>query len=310
MLAIIHLQDLRYIGGRMCRSLVMLNGKTVIITGANTGIGKATAIDLAGRGARVIMACKDTQRGQKACGEVKELSGSENVVFGRLDLADLGSVRDFVRKVLEEERQVDVLINNAGVMACPFTKTSDGFEMQLGVNHLGHFLLTNLLLDRLKASAPSRVINVSSKLHDRGQINFEDLQSEKSYGGVRAYAQSKLANVLFTRQLAERLDGTGVTVCSLTPGLVRTELGRHMFRSKLVYRILWVVLYPLYWLVTKSPSQGAQTLIYCAVAEELEGVSGRYYADCAETKLREHAMDDGVAKKLWEISEQLTGLCG
>ena len=163
-----------------------------------------------------------------------------------------------------------------GVMACPFTKTSDGFEMQLGVNHLGHFLLTNLLLDRLKACAPSRVINVSSKLHNRGQINFEDLQSEKSYGGVRAYAQSKLANILFTRQLAERLDGTGVTVCSLTPGFVRTELGRHMFRSKLVYRILWVVLYPLYWLVTKSPSQGAQTLIYCTVAEELEVRMNRY----------------------------------
>lgn len=157
-----------------------------------------------------------------------------------------------------------------GVMRCPNWKTADGFEMQLGVNHLGHFLLTLLLLDRIQESVPSRIINVSSRLYTRGRINFDDLQSERSYDGGRAYAQSKLANILFSRQLAERLDGTGVTVYSLTPGFVRSELGRHVLGSSMLYRVLLVVLYPIYWLMGKSPWQGAQTTIYCAVAEELE----------------------------------------
>ena len=189
---------------------------------------------------------------------------------------------------------------------CPYSKTKDGFEMQLGVNHLGHFLLTSLLLDRLKEDVPSRIVNVSSLAHEFGKINFDNLMSEKSYNRMTAYGQSKLANVLFTRQLAERLEGTGVTVYSLHPGSVRTELARHMFSSPWL-GVLYILAYPFYFITSKTAWQGAQTNIYCAVAEELEGVSGRYYSDCAEKKLKPHATDDAVAKKLWEVSEQLTG---
>ena len=281
-----------------------LDGQTVVITGANTGIGKATATELARRNARVIMACRDKERGLKACSEIKQLSGSDKVVVRQLDLASLESIRKFASHVLEEEHHIDILINNAGnfvcmyvcvylsfclclfvclfvcpvamyvlvlgVMAYSFWRTADGFEMQLGVNHLGHFLLTNLLLNQIKESVPSRIINVSSRLYKRGQINFGDLHNKERYSGVRAYSQSKLANILFTRQLAERLEGTGVTVYSVSPGFVRTELGRHFLRASILYKLLYVILYPIYWLVSKSPEQGAETIIYCAVAEELE----------------------------------------
>jgi NAD(P)-dependent dehydrogenase (short-subunit alcohol dehydrogenase family) len=295
----------RYFGGGVCHSQKTLDGKTVIITGANTGIGLETSIDLAKRNARIIMACRDKQRGMKACSEAKQRSGSDNIVFHQLDLADMKSVQSFAAKVLEEEPHIHILINNAGVMMCPYSKTKDGFEMQFGVNHLGHFLLTSLLLDRLKQDAPSRIINVSSLAHEYGAMNFDDLMSEKSYNRFSAYSQSKLANVLFSRELAKRLEGTSVTVCSLHPGSVRTELARHV-TSSLWLGIVYVLAYPFFMISSKSAWQGAQTNIYCAVAEELEGVSGLYYSDCAEKKLKPHALDDAVAKKLWEVSEQLT----
>lgn len=203
-----------------------------------------------------------------------------------------------------------VPVLHLGVCYCPFMKTRDGFEMHFGVNHLGHFLLTLLLLDRLKESSPSRIISVSAKAYAAGTINFDDLQGERRYGRVSAYCQSKLANLLFTRRLAKRLEGTGVTVYSLHPGvIVSSEIGRHLFAYRLMSAFAFLF-YPFIWFVTKSLRQGAQTTIYCAVAEELEGISGRYYSDCAEATLMSHATDDGVAKKLWEVSEVLTGFLG
>ena len=193
-------------------------------------------------------------------------------------------------------------------MVCPYGLTKDGFETQFGVNHLGHFYLTMLLLDRIKECAPSRIVNVSSVAYRiGGEINFDDIMSKKSYSETKAYSQSKLANVLFTRELARRLEGTGVTTYTLHPGAVRTELQRHAYNWPIlgyVFRFL----YPLFHITWKTPSQGAQTSIYCAVAEELEGISGKYYEDCTETKLDPRGEDDAVAKKLWEISEQYTGL--
>ena len=218
----------RYFGGGVCHSKAKLNGKTVIITGANTGIGLETAVDMAGRGARVILACRNKEKGEAAVAEVKRRSNSEDAIFVSLDLASLDSVREFAAKVLDEEPHIDILINNAGVMACPYTKTADGFELQFGVNHLAHFLLTNLLLDRLKEAPSARIVTVSSIGHAAGKINFDDLQFEKSYNKWVAYFQSKLANVLFARSLAKRLQGTNVTAYSLHPGAVRTELGRHV----------------------------------------------------------------------------------
>uniref|UniRef100_A0A8C6SYR2 Retinol dehydrogenase 12, like n=1 Tax=Neogobius melanostomus TaxID=47308 RepID=A0A8C6SYR2_9GOBI len=273
---------------------VRLDGKTVVITGANTGIGKEAAIDLAKRGARVIMACRDMERGQAALKEVVESSANENVACMKLDLSDTKSIREFADNINKEEK-LNILLNNAGVMVCPYGKTADGFEMQIGVNHMGHFLLTYLLLDLIKKSAPARIINVSSVAHRFGSINLEDINSEKSYDKNGAYAQSKLANVLFTRSLAKRLEGTGVTAYSLHPGVVQTDLCRHLNGPQ---KFVMKVISPF----TKSSTQGAQTSIYCAVEPSLDKESGGYYSDCAPAKCSAKAQDDDMAQRLWELS--------
>ncbi len=218
----------KYVGGGVCYSQAKLDGKTAIVTGANTGIGLETAVDFAQRNGRVILACRNQAKGEAAVEEVKKRSGNNNVTFMELDLASLESVRGFCALVLDSEAQIDILVNNAGVMACPPTKTVDGFEMQFGVNHLGHFLLTNLLLDRLKQAPSARIVNVSSSAHKRGKINFDDINSTKNYSPWGAYSQSKLANILFTRSLTKRLEGTNVTANALHPGVIKTELGRHI----------------------------------------------------------------------------------
>ena len=225
------LAALRYffIIGRSCKSKRRLDGKVVIVTGANTGIGKETALDLACRGARVIVASRDENRGKSAVAYIKQASGSENVVFRKLDLASLASIRSFSTKTLQEEDHIDILINNAGVMFTPYTLTEDGFEMQFGTNHLGHFLLTNLLLDKIKESAPSRIVTVSSLGHHAGSLDFDDMMWSKSYQSQKSYFRSKLANVMFARELSKRLEGTGVTTYSLHPGAINTELGRYFF---------------------------------------------------------------------------------
>ncbi|KAI8511302.1 hypothetical protein Bbelb_104020 [Branchiostoma belcheri] len=214
--------------GGVCRSEAKLDGKTVIITGSNTGIGKVTAKDMARRGARVIMACRDLTRAEAAASEIRQETGNENVVVEKLDLASLASVREFATKINEQEGQLDILINNAGIMFCPQWKTADGFEMQFGTNHLGHFLLTNLLLDKIKASAPSRIVVVASLAHESGRMNFDDVNMTNNYSTSKAYSQSKLANILFARELARRLEGTKVIVNSLHPGIIETELQRNM----------------------------------------------------------------------------------
>ncbi|RVE71877.1 hypothetical protein OJAV_G00056030 [Oryzias javanicus] len=295
----------RWMAGGVCRSKVRLDGKTVLITGANTGIGKETAVDLAQRGARVIMACRDMDRANKAAEDVRKRSGNGNVVVKKLDLASLESVRQLSKEVLASEERLDILINNAGIMSCPQWKTEDGFEMQFGVNHLGHFLLTNCLLDLLKKSTPSRIVNVSSLAHERGEIYFDDINLEKDYHPWKSYRQSKLANVLFTRELAKRLQGTGVTTYSLHPGVIKTELGRHFLPTiPLWKRVLYK---PLSFFI-KSASQGAQTTIYCAVEEKLQNESGLYYSDCAPKTAAPQALDDEAAKKLWDVSASMVGL--
>ena len=293
----------RYFQGPRCHSTKSLEGKTVVITGANTGIGKETAVDLAKRRARVIIGCRNMEKGKEALKEIQERSGSTNVFLEKLDLASLDSVRKFADNILNTEPRLDILINNAGVMACPYQKTADGFEMQFGTNHLGHFLLTMLLLDRLKRSAPSRIITVSSLGHKFAYkgINFDDIHFEKKYDSWDAYANSKLANVLFTRELSKRLEGTHVTANVLHPGAVETELARYSFTSS-------ALLSPIRWYMFKTPEQGAQTTIYCAVSEEMEGVSGKYLADCAIKDPSKRAQDDDAARKLWDLSLKLVGL--
>ncbi|XP_062402568.1 retinol dehydrogenase 13-like isoform X2 [Sardina pilchardus] len=291
--------------GGVCRSSARLDGKTVLITGANTGIGKETAVDLASRGARVILACRDLAKATFAAEDIRERSGNGNVVVKKLDLASLQSVRELAEDVLKTEDRLDILINNAGVMSCPKWQTQDGFEMQFGVNHLGHFLLTNCLLDLLKKSSPSRIVNVSSLAHERGEMYFDDINLDKDYTPQKAYKQSKLANVLFSRELSRRLQGTGVNVYSLHPGIIHTELGRH-FWPKLA---LWKrILYQPFVLLIKTPTEGAQTTIYCAVEESLANESGLYYSDCERKPVAPQGLDDEAARRLWDVSATMAGL--
>lgn len=278
-----------------------IDGKVVIITGANTGIGRETALDLAKRGGRIYLACRDLVKADGARMEIIHLSGNRNVFTRKLDLTSFESIRTFADEFKKSETQLHILINNAGVMALSSREvTSDGLEMQIGTNHFGHFLLTNLLLPMLKQSAPARIINLSSHAHKFGQMHRDDLQLEKSYTRWGSYGQSKLANILFTRELAKRLEGTGVTANSLHPGAVKTELNRHL--GMMNYLIA-----PLH-ILFKTPKSGAQTSIMLAVDPKLEKVTGKYFADCAiapETKL---AQDDDTASWLWDVSEQITKL--
>ena len=220
----------KWIAGGVCTSKARLDGKTVIITGANSGIGLEAAVDVAKRNARVILACRSVERGKAAVTDVKKRSGNNNVAFVQLDLGSLNSVRAFAAKILEDEPRIDILINNAGVMMLPKRiLTSDGFEMQFGVNHLGHFLLTNLLLDRIKETPRARIVILSSAAQGFAEkLDFDNLNCERNYSVTGSYFASKLENVLFTQSLAKRLEGTGVTTNAVDPGAINTGLQRHL----------------------------------------------------------------------------------
>ncbi|KAG7511099.1 retinol dehydrogenase 12 [Solea senegalensis] len=290
----------KYAAGGVCTSSARLDGKTVLITGANTGIGKETAQVLAVRGARVIMACRDVEKGEEAAASIRAANPKAQVEVRKLDLADTCSIRAFAQDFLREVDRLHILINNAGVMMCPYSKTTDGFEMHIGVNHLGHFLLTYLLIGLLKNSAPARIIVVSSLAHYFGWIRFHDLHSQGSYNGGLAYCQSKVANLLFTRELARRLQGTNVTVNAVHPGTVNSDLTRHSTLMMLFMSVFSVFI--------KTPSEGAQTSIYCAAAEELHSVSGKYFSDCAPASVAPQGRNDETAKRLWDVSCELLGI--
>ncbi|KDR11852.1 retinol dehydrogenase 12-like isoform X1 [Zootermopsis nevadensis] len=289
---------------------VRLDGKTAIVTGSNTGIGKFTALDFVKRGARVIMACRSVEKAEAAAeqirGATRDLKGAGAVDVVKLDLGSLTSVRQCADQLLRAEQRVHLLVNNAGVMACPQGKTEDGFETHFGVNHLGHFLFTCLLLPRVIRSAPARIVTVSSKLHENGNMNFDDLNLENSYGPVKAYNQSKLANVLFSNELARRLEGTGVTTYSVHPGVVRTELGRHL--NDTYFRGLRSILGGMGALFFKTAEDGAQTTIYCSLDEKLTNKTGLYYSECREKAASRRARDPEAAKKLWDLSAKMAGL--
>lgn len=284
----------------VCTSNVQLPGKVAIVTGANTGIGKETAKDLAQRGARVYLACRDVDKGELAAREIQAVTGNSQVFVRKLDLADTKSIRAFAKDFLAEEKHLHLLINNAGVMMCPYSKTADGFEMHIGVNHLGHFLLTHLLLEKLKESAPSRIVNLSSLGHHLGRIHFHNLQGEKFYSAGLAYCHSKLANILFTKELAKRLKGSGVTTYSVHPGTVHSELTRYSS----IMRWLW----QLFFVFIKTPQEGAQTSLYCALTEGLESLSGSHFSDCQLAWVSYQGRNEIIARRLWDVSCDLLGL--
>ncbi|RWS18052.1 uncharacterized protein B4U79_03978 [Dinothrombium tinctorium] len=280
-----------------------IDGKTVIITGGNTGIGKEAAIDLAKRGGKVIIVCRNAERAENAVKDIKEASKSDNVHYYLMDLASLQSVREAAAKILENEKRIDILINNAGIMMTPYTKTIDGYESQFATNYLGHFLFTLLLMKRIKESKNARIINVSSEAHKNGSINFDDINSEKYYSPFYAYANSKLANILFTRELSRRLGETDVHVYALHPGFVHTELGRSVENSVVKY----IINFLMRW-IGKTSQQGAQTIIYCAVDENAGNETGLYYSECMAFHPSTQALSHETAAKLWDLSLEMVGL--
>jgi len=275
-----------------------MTGRTVLITGASAGIGKAAASELAARGARVVMLCRDPAKAAAARAEVRARTPNAQVDVLELDLRSLASVRKCAAAVLERYPKLDVLLNNAGVFPPVLRTTADGFEEQIGVNHLGHFLLTQLLLERLAASAPARVVNVSSMMHAGGKIDFASFRAPAKYDAMGAYRQSKLANILFSNELARRVAGRGVTSNSLHPGGVATEIARDA---------AWWMRVGMR-LVGTTPAKGARTSVQLASAPELEGVTGKYFVGGKEKAPDPAALDPALARALWDESAKLVGL--
>lgn len=278
-----------------------MEGKTVVVTGGNSGIGYETAATLASMGARVVITARDASKGAAAAAAIGARSGgrAELVVF---DLASLASVRAGAEELLERSGRIDVLVNNAGIVRSERSETVDGYETTFAVNHLGPFLLTRLLLGRILESAPARVVNVASNAHTsaRGGLDFDDLQSRKSYRGMRVYGATKLENIYFTTELARRLDGRGVTANCLHPGTVRTGYGRDGDASGLLGIGIRIAA-PFF----LSPQKGARTSVYLASSKDVEGVTGRYFVKCKPAATSRVAGDAGAARRLWELSEAM-----
>ena len=277
-----------------------MTGKTVLVTGATGGIGLATAAGLAGLGARVGIVGRDAARSEAAAKQLRAVGGQVDVFIA--DVSSQDEVRRLADEALATYPRLDVLVNNVGGYWATRHTTVDGLEHTFAVNHLAPFLLTNLLLDRLRASAPARVVTVSSGAQAMGTLDFGDLQGEQDYSGQRAYNQSKLANVMFTYELARRLAGSGVTANVLHPGVVRTDFGRE--DSKGWMRLMLPVIRPF----MKNPERGAATSIYLASSAELEGVTGRYFANGKPTASSKASQDGAAVARLWDVSAELVGL--
>jgi len=276
-----------------------MEGKICIITGANSGIGKATAIGLAKMNATIVMICRSKERGEEAQKDVIELTGNKKVDLLLCDLSSQESIRKFVSEFKSKYQKLHILINNAGVMLSKRGISVDGFEMNFAVNHLAPFLLTNLLLDELKKSAPSRIINVSSAAHRMAKMNFDDLQSEKrKYRLMKIYGASKLALMLFSYELSRKLEGTSVTINTLHPGVVNTNLGQDQSSFSKGFAKLFF----------KKPEKGAETSIYLASSQEVDGITGKYFAKKQQKQSSEESYNEDYAKRLWELSKEMTKL--
>jgi retinol dehydrogenase 14 len=278
----------------------LMAGKSVLVTGGTGGIGKATAIGLAALGARVGITGRDPARTEVAAAGIRAAAGSPSVDAFAADLSVQAGVRRLAAQVLDTYPRLDVLVNNAGGFWAHRHVTADGLEHTFALNHLAPFLLTSLLLDGLTASAPARILTVSSGAHASGRIDFGDLQGERNYSGQRAYSQSKLANVMFTYELARRLDGTGVTATVLHPGVVRTGFGAEDQTASLAVMIGVARLF------MKTPAQGARTPVYLASSPQVEGITGRYFVNRKPKTSSKASYDTTTAARLWQVSADLT----
>ncbi|CAH2229547.1 retinol dehydrogenase 11-like [Pararge aegeria] len=281
-----------------CYADTVMSGKVVVVTGASGGIGFETALELARRGAKLIIACRNHEKGEKAVRRIIRKTNNKRIRFIHLDLTSLESVRKFSNELEASEAKLDVLINNAGAICTTRDWTEDGILKDLQINYLGPFLLTVLLIPMLKKAAPSRVIVVSSSWHKFGTL--EDINSEK-YGYIQSYANTKLCNVVFSKELARRLEGAGVDVNSLNPGQVNTSLYRS---STVLEKIRSLMLYAFF----KTPAEGAQTSVYLAVSYECDQISGKYFEDCQVARASYKAEDEVAAAKLWSVSQELVKL--
>jgi len=271
-----------------------MKGKTVLITGANQGIGKASAIALAKMGAKLILVCRNEEKARAAMKDIP----SDDVALIVGDMSSQADIRRVASEVKAKYDKLDVLLNNAGVLVTSRRTTVDGIEETFAINHLGYFLLTDQLLDLLKSSAPSRIVNVASEAHRSAKMHWDDLQLEKGWGQFKAYGQSKLCNILFTRELARRLEGTKVTANCLHPGVVASGFGQ-------TYGGFMSAVIKIGHLFMIDTEEGAKTQVYLASSPEVEGVSGKYFDKCKPKTPNREAQDDEAAKRLWAISEEM-----
>src|SRR5512136_1205815 len=283
-------------------TMTTMQGKICLITGGTNGIGKSTAQGLARLGATVVIVGRNAQKTSQVVEEIRAASGNKTVDSLLADLSSQQEIRRLASDFKRNYSQLHVLLNNAGALFMQRQLSVDGIEMTFALNHLAYFLLTNLLLDAIKASAPARIINVSSDAHTSGKIEFDNLQGERSYSRFGPYGNSKLANILFTTELARRLEGTGVIVNVLHPGLTNTGFGKN--NPGLLMKIMGVVI-PL---IARSPEKGAATSIYLASSPEVRSISGKYFVDCKVTQPAPQAADSAVAKKLWDVSAEMVHL--
>ncbi len=275
-----------------------MNGKVVLITGANAGIGKITAQELAKMGARVVMVARSRERGEAALADVRRGSGSDRVDLLLADLSVQAEVRRLAAEFRERYGRLHVLVNNAGALIMTRQESADGIEMTFALNHLAYFLLTDLLLDLLKANAPARIVNVSSAAHFRAKLDFDDLENKTKYSGMNVYSQSKLANVYFTYELARRLEGTGVTANCLHPGFVASNFAKN---NGWLAKMGMFLMRPF----AISVEKGAETSIYLASSPQVAGVTGQYFDKKKAVRSSAVSYDETAARRLWGTSEQL-----
>jgi Dehydrogenases with different specificities (related to short-chain alcohol dehydrogenases) len=297
----------KYFNGGVCKITKDLTDKVIVITGASSGLGRETAKILASMKGKIVLACRNEEKTMPIIRQMQEESSNKHIYFMKLDLEDLESIRNFAETFKKKFDKIDILINNAG-LACSQNireTNKEGFEKTFMTNYLGHFYLTHLLLDCLKAAPNARIISVSSLIYIQGELKWDDLNYEKRFNRIQAYSDAKMAQIMFSKEFDRRFKSTGIKAVSLHPGVVRTEPNHDYLGKSLPGKIIAKLLYPIWWYFTKSPNQGVQTILYCALLDYDQLKAGEYYGDCQVIKVTNRFINPENNKKLWDISVEL-----